>query len=76
MDPNSIYDPRHTTGISPVHKDVKHPLIHDPRRPGQSTQLHGNSGVGRSLIALGIWLVFLIGLLGVALWLIFGVRFF
>ena len=68
VDPNSIYDPRHTTGVSPVHKNVKHPLVYDPRRnPGQ---LHRGANAGRRpILALLIWLVFLLGLLAGAIWL-------
>lgn len=60
-----IYDPRHTTGISPVHRDVKHPLANDPRR--NRGQLHRSAG-GRPILALVIWLFVLLGILAVALW--------
>lgn len=68
-----MYDPRHTTGISPVHKDVKHPLAYDPRRPGKRSPLHGNPGQGRTLLGLFIWLVILLGVLAVGLWIFFSV---
>ncbi len=67
-----IYDPRHTTGVSPVHKDVKHPLVYDPRRPGQRGPLHGNRGRGRTLLGLFIFLAFLLVVLAGAAWWLLG----
>lgn len=63
-----MYDPRHTTGVSPVHKDVKHPLIYDPRDPSKRSQLHVGPGRGKTILSLLIVLVFLLGLLAVGLW--------
>lgn len=58
MAPPIIYDPRHTTGVTPVHKNVKHPLAYDPRRPGARRPLH--IGRGPSLRALFVWLAILL----------------
>lgn len=68
--PFGLYDPRHTTGISPVHRDVKHPLANDPRR--NQGQLHRGAG-GKPILALVIWLFVLLGLLGLALWVFLAV---
>lgn len=67
-----VYDPRHTTGLSPVHSDVKHPLVNDPRRSAGSRQLHGNAGRSRSLLGLFIWLGVLLVILAGAILLVFG----
>lgn len=68
-----MYDPRHTTGISPVHKDVKHPLVYDPRRPGQRSQLHSGAGRNRTLLGLFIFLGILLVVLAFGLWFLFSV---
>ncbi len=65
MAPPIIYDPRHTTGVTPVHKNVKHPLVYDPRRPGARGPLH--IGRGPSLRALFVWLVILLVMLGLGI---------
>ena len=73
MPPPIIYDPRHTTGVSPVHKDVKHPLAYDPRRPGQRTPTHLGPGRGRTLAGLVIMLGILLLLLAGAVWFLLSV---
>lgn len=68
-----VYDPRHTTGVSPVHSDVKHPLVYDPRNPGRRSQLHVKSGRGRTILGLLIFLGILLIMLAGGLWFLFSV---
>lgn len=68
-----MYDPRHTTGVSPVHKDVKRPLVYDPRRPGNRSQLHVKTGHDHRILALFIFLAFLLAVLAVSLWFLISI---
>ncbi len=76
-DPMTVYDPRHTTGISPVHSNVKHPLGYDPRRGRGQTMLHSSAAPGlsrrRTLIGLSIYLVVLIAALIAAIVFIYSI---
>ncbi len=72
-----IYDPRHTTGVSPVPAEVKHPLANDPRRGASGYQLHqsvlrdrglnGTSSRKRTLLGLFAFLAFLLVMLAGAI---------